>query len=196
MLFYGISTWASCWFVPSLHCGSPSSHLENWRFFWRKKFLESFRFSVPTYALFIMLKATFLKIHEGRGWEMLSVTSKVEMESQRKPVRCPGDSPGSWLAPHLLPAAEVLVRQGPFNGELCWEWWLFPGQKSKKQDQSLFSKWIKELIRKVWLCCSDQNLWRLLNGIMLCQREKRIFPIDSRQVGTALCFDKILKKYT
>lgn len=121
-------------------------------------------------------------------------------ETQRKRVRCAGDSPGFWLAPHLLPAAEVLVRQGPFNGELCWErffFFFFPGLKLKKQDQSILSKWIKELIRKVWLCCSDQNLLRLLNGIMLCQRGKRVFfPHWFLSGGHCSALWKIRKKYT
>lgn len=59
----------------------------------------------------------------------------------------------------------------------------FSGLKLKQQDQPILSKWIKELIRKLCLGCSGQNLLRLLNGIMLCPRGKRGLSIDYCQVG-------------
>lgn len=68
---------------------------------------------------------------------------------------------------------------------------IFPGLKSKQQDQSILSRWIKELIRKVCLGCSDQNLLRLPNGIMLCPRGKRGVSIDYCQVGIACALKNI-----
>lgn len=93
-----------------------------------------------------------------------------------------GDPEGTslvLLGPASLLTAELLVIQGPFNGELCWEWFFFfPGLQWEQQDQSILSRWIKELIRKGCLGCSQQNLLRLLNGLTLCPRgKKRLFPL-------------------
>lgn len=101
---------------------------------------------------------------------------------------------GFPLAP--LPAAEVLVRQGPFNGELCWQWFFSQPAIEKARSAHSLSKWIKELIRKVWLRRSDQNLLRLLNGIMLCQRGKRGFSHWFLAGGHRSVLWKIFKTYT
>lgn len=73
---------------------------------------------------------------------------------------------------------------------------IFPGLEWRQQDQSILSTWIKELISQACLGCSDQNLLRLLKGVLLCPRGKRDFPIDYWQVGIAYALKNLREMQT
>lgn len=150
--------------------------------------------STPTINFYIIcsiktniFKYPWLNIHERWGWEMLWVISRGGMGTPRGNIL---DSPGSCLAPQLLPAAEVLVIQGPCNGELCWEWNY--GCNGSSRITPFSPNGLRNWSGSSALAAQVRIFWGCLMGSCCGQEGKGDFPLVT-EVGIA-CASKISGK--